>query len=186
MNKVKRYVEKYLSKEKHDITYIPVSNSQSGLSLDERTLIYKYTEDGYENVNELLRETDGKQNSEYGMLLAQTLAKLPDYEDVVYRCADLSEFQLKKYIEAEANNSTLVEHSFVSASKSKFIAYAYGRKCVFRIYSRTGKAIEEFAKYGLYTAQNEKEILFSPGKKFKVLDITNEADSVLITMEEIR
>lgn len=88
MNKVKRYVEKYLSKEKHDITYIPVSNSQSGLSLDERTLIYKYTEDGYENVNEL--------------------------------------------------------------------------------YSRTGKAIEEFAKYGLYTAQNEKEVLFNPGKKFRV------------------
>jgi len=44
------------------------------------------------------------------------------------------------------NELLLVEHSFISASRSKAIAYEFGKRCQFRILSRTGKNIEEFAK----------------------------------------
>jgi len=53
------------------------------------------------------------------------------------------------------------------------------------IYSRTGKNIEAFAKYGIYYPQNEKEILFRPNLRFKVLQVTKQHHKTLITLEEI-
>ena len=53
------------------------------------------------------------------------------------------------------------------------------------IYSRTGKNIEAFAKYGIYHPQNEKEILFRPNLRFKVLQVTKQHHKTLITLEEI-
>lgn len=53
------------------------------------------------------------------------------------------------------------------------------------IFSRTGKSVEEFAKYGTYHPQNEKEILFRPNLRFKVLQVTKQDAKTLITLEEV-
>jgi|GEM_PF-6688178 hypothetical protein len=84
------------------------------------------------------------------------------------------------------NELLLVEHSFISASRSKAIAYEFGKRCQFRILSRTGKNIEEFAKYGVHHPQNEKEILFRPNLKFEVLEITKQDQKTLITLAEVK
>ena len=92
---------------------------------------------------------------------------------------------MQKYIDAKENKGILVEHSFISASRSKAIAYQFGKSCQFRIVSKSGKNIEEFAKYGIHHLQNEKEILFRPNLKFEVLEVTKQDQKTLITLEEV-
>jgi hypothetical protein len=55
----------------------------------------------------------------------------------------------------------------------------------FTIICKSGKEIEKFSKYGQYSGQNEKEILFTPNCKFNVLEITKNKDHTLISTEEV-
>ena len=89
------------------------------------------------------------------------------------------------YIDAEKQGGTVTEHSFISTSKSQLTANGYGRNTRFQIYSRTGKEIEKFAKFGLHNPPNEKEVLFRSGRSFNILEITNEGDYTLIIIEEV-
>jgi hypothetical protein len=181
-----KYVIHNLSRELEEVKTSEIVYVKSDLSLEERTLIYKYTEDGYEQLNERLRVSKGKDISEFGKLLDKTMAKLPDYEDITFRAADLTDIELQNYLSAHENNGILVEHSFVSTSKSKVIAYGFGKTCRFTIVSKSGKDIEPFAKYGAHHPQNEKEVLFRPNTRFKVLEVTKEGKYTLITLEETR
>jgi hypothetical protein len=52
------------------------------------------------------------------------------------------------------------------------------------IIGKSGKEIEKFAKYGEHHPQNEKEVLFRPNIRFKVLEITKSDNYTLITLEE--
>lgn len=61
----------------------------------------------------------------------------------------------------------------------------FGPNTLFRMKSRSAKEIEKIAKFGAYSATNEKEVLFRPNCSFKVLEITNQGTYALITMEEI-
>ncbi|HEY8782805.1 MAG TPA: ADP-ribosyltransferase [Mucilaginibacter sp.] len=181
VTKLLQYVITNCSREFEEVKSRNISDV---LSFEEQAIIYKYTEDGYERLNERLRISKGKEFSQFGKFLDKALAKLPNYEDVTYRAVDLTNTELQKYIDAKENNSILVEHSFISASKSKAIANGFGKSCRFRIFSRSGKNIEEFAKYGINHPQNEKEILFRPNSRFKVLEVTKYEQYTLITLEE--
>ncbi|MDR3697876.1 ADP-ribosyltransferase [Mucilaginibacter sp.] len=88
------------------------------LTIEEQTLIYKYTEDGYETLNEKLRISKGKELSQFGKFLDKTIAKLPNYEGIAYRSAKLIDSELKKYIEAKENIGILVEHLFLQVSRN--------------------------------------------------------------------
>ena len=185
MNKLQEYVILNCSRELEEIKNRNIGGVYSILTLEEHALIYKYTEDGYESLNEKLRLSKGKDFSEFGKFLDKTLSKLSNYEDITYRSVDLTNNEWQKYIEAKENNGILVEHSFISASRSKAVAYEFGRSCQFRIFSRSGKDIGEFAKYGIHHPQNEKEILFRPNLKFEVLEVTKQGETTLITLEEV-
>src|ERR1700753_679175 len=117
--KLNRYVAKNLSLELKEGTDRNFSVRDLTLTLEEQALIYRYTEGGYASLNETLRANNGHYMPEYGRFLADALAKLPDFEDIVYRAADLSTYQLKKYEAANEKNVILVEPSFISTSKSK-------------------------------------------------------------------
>jgi len=84
--------------------------------------------------------------------------------------------ELQNYIDAFEKNSILVEHSFVSTSASYSIANMFGGNCKFEMISRSGKAIESYAKYGIGSGQNEYEVLFRPNRKFRVLEVTKMTD----------
>jgi hypothetical protein len=184
MTKLEEYVRHYCSRELIEVLKKPANTAHLGV--EEQALIYKYTEDGYEALNENLRVSSGRDYSVFGKFLDRTLAKLPDFEDIVYRAVNLTAYEMQKYLDAHANNSILVEHSFISASKSKAVAYEFGNSCQFRIFSRSGKDIEAFAKYGAHHPQNEKEVLFRPNCKFGILEVTNQGNKTLITLEEVK
>jgi len=126
-----------------------------------------------------------QKNTEFGKLLVKSLAKIPDYEGLVFRSVNLTKPELEKYKHALDSNTLITEPTFVSTTKSRLIAMAFNGNTLFRIFSKTGKAIEKIAKFGIHNPPNEKEILFRPNRIFRVLEITEELSKTVITMEEV-
>jgi NAD:arginine ADP-ribosyltransferase len=148
----------------------------------EKVLVYKYTLDAYEDLNEDLRA--GKE-SEFELYLNAVLVKLPDFKDLVYRGSALSKAQIARYQTALEQKEKLTELGFTSASKSRQVAEMFSKgNTIFRIISKTGKAIEELSFHGVQSPQNEKEVLFRSKTNFKVLGVKEENGKFLITLEE--
>lgn len=185
MTSIEKYSKDYLASEILEVTNSNRNNDFPELSLYEKSIIYKYTNDGFEDINESLRSSEGKIFNDFGTFLNRSLNKLPNFDGLVYRAAQLTEAEIERYRVANRDNSILKECSFMSTSKSRLIAMAYRGNVVFRISSRTGKDIEKISKFGEYGFGNEKEVLFRANRKFKVLELINESDYTLITMEEV-
>lgn len=185
MSTPEKYCKKHLEKEVDDIEKSDRNIELSELSIYEKTIIYKYSLDGYREVNERLRKSKGKKMTEFGKLLSNALDKLPDHEALVYRSADLTKSELKRYQDALKSKAPLLEYAFISTTKFRLIAMNFNGNTLFRIYSRTAKDIEKIAKFGTHGNPNEKEVLFNANKKFNVLAISQETTYTLITMEEI-
>ncbi len=185
MTNLEKYTTENLSREIKAVQNSERKNEAPTLDVHEKAIIYKYSLDGYETVNEMLRKSKGKTSTEFGKYLARTLNKLPDFEGLVYRSAHLTANEIKRYSDAYTDNELIKEYSFVSTSKSRITAMAFNGNVLFRMFSRTGKEIENIAKFGKHEPPNEKEVLFKPNREFRVLEITNEDTYTLITMEEI-
>ena len=185
MKKAEKYSKRYLTDEIKEIERSERNNETSILTVYEKAVVYKYSNDGFDSLNEDLRKTNGKNNSEFGKLLNSTLSKLNNYIGLVYRGANLTKSEIYKYIDANKVDKIFIEPTFISTSKSRLIAMEYRGNTLFRISSRTGKDIEKIAKFGIHNPQNEQEVLFKPNSCFKVLEIRNESSYTLVTMEEI-
>lgn len=72
----------------------PIGTPTTQLTDHEKVLVYKYTLDAYEDLNEGLRA--GKE-SEFELYLNAVLTKLPDCKDLVYRGAALTKAQIARY-----------------------------------------------------------------------------------------
>lgn len=142
----------------------------------EKAIIYKYSEDGFENLNETLRLTLGRTLPIFGKVLLESLSKLPDYEGLVFRGEKLTNLEQQAYIEAFNNDTPIVKCQFYSSSMSKELASMYGTTII-KIYSLTGKRIDHIAKFGIDDSQNEKEVLFRYNTIFEVLSIDQDEDS---------
>lgn len=180
-------LEKYV-KDNLDLELKEITNSKRAIYLNElnefeKALIYHYTDNGYEVLNETLRNGGGI--SEFGQHLNSALDKLADYKLLCYRTINCTKKQLKKYYDALSTNSTINEASFLSCSKSKMLSLYFSGSPLFIIKSKRGKEIEKIAKFGFDSGQNEKEVLFMSNSKFRVLDIKEEKNMITITLEEI-
>ena len=183
MRSIENYAKRYLSQEVKEIKS-RAGAEECNLTIYEKAIIYNYSDFGYEKVNEILRKSEGKIRSDYAELLDKCLDKLPDFEGLVYRCVDLTNLELEIYADCNKEDKPVVEHSFISTSKSVLTANAFGKNTRFVIYSKTGKEIEKFAKFGIDNSSNEKEVLFKSGRTFNVLEVTKEGSYTLITLEE--
>lgn len=180
------YCNKNLSSELEIIRTTGRANEFPQLNEFEKTIIYKYSDDGYENLNQQLRLNNGRNDTDFGKFLELSLFKLTDFNKIVYRGANLNSQELNKYIQAEKNNISIKEDCFISTTTSKLIAtIGFQGNVLFMIYSRTGKSIEKITKFGIYNPPSEKEVLFVPNSEFRVLGIQQQQKYILITMEEI-
>lgn len=179
------YAQKYLSRE---IQLIESNeerlNALPELTVHEKAIIFKYSEDGYEDLNERLRLSEGKDISDFGLLLDECLSKLPDYQNVVYRGEGLTDLELDKYYSAFRHDEPLREHYFGSSSKSRMKAYEWCReknRVLFEIFGLNGKAIEYVSKYPV-----EKEVLFRYNSDFGVDDFTFDEERNLYLITKIQ
>ena len=107
--RLRTFVSRYLSEELRVIRTSRRNNSLPELNSYEKALIYYYSEDGFEEVNERLRNSNGQDLSEFGNLLKQTLKKLSNYTGLVFRNVNLTQNQIEKYEIALKNNLAIAE-----------------------------------------------------------------------------
>ena len=171
------YANEYLEKEIRIVERF--NDVYSFLTVHEKAIIYKYTEDGYESLNEQLRISNGLNISEFGVHLKNALENIPSEYNLAYRGVNLSKAQLNSYWNAFQTDEIIEEHSFISASLNENLAWAFG-KVRFTILSRNWKNISLIAKH-----LDEKEVVLCYSKKFKVLSYDSENGYYEITLEEI-
>ncbi len=111
--------------------------------------------------------------ADYARVLGDALGKLPAHEGWTYRGASLPKDVAAGLIEG----ADFSDRGFLSVSTARH--QAFSGDVVFHINSRTGRDIAPFSFYA-----NEAEVLFRPGRKFRILK-TDERDGVLhVIMDE--
>lgn len=93
--KLKEFVEYRFGAALNQVIFMKIGDNIDFLSTHEKTLVFKYSLDAYEDLNESLRA--GKE-SEFELYLNYVLEKLPNVKDVVYRGCVLSKAQIERYI----------------------------------------------------------------------------------------
>ena len=121
------YAKENLFREIKEIENSHRLNVLTELTVYEKAIIYKYSEDGCLDLNEKLRLSEGKDISTFGLLLDKCLSELPDYQDVVYRGDSLTMFEINQYNHRFVNQEYYEEHFFFSSSKSINKAYEYAK-----------------------------------------------------------
>jgi len=179
---IEKYATKHLSRE---IQLIESSeermNALPELTVYEKAIIFKYSEDGYEDLNEKLRQSEGKDISDFGILLDECLSKLPDYQGIVFRGVNLPKYLIEEYFIKFERKQKITENAFLSTSLKTSEAYKYGT-IVLQIFSRTGKSVASVSRYPY-----EKEILFRYNCQFEIVSINfdKKDDKYFIVLEEI-
>ena len=164
---VEEYATTYLKNEIRIIENSHRKDVLTELTVFEKAIIYKYTEDGYDDLNEKLRASKGKNITPFGTLLIECLNKLPNFDEIAYRGVNLTLAEFQKYNDALENGEIITEFSFISSSNSLYVGNAYG-EVLFKIFSQKGKKVEQVSKY-----PNEKEVIFRCNSKFRVFEIDN-------------
>jgi ADP-ribosyltransferase exoenzyme len=185
-------IEKYIFENFKD-EFETVQNSKRAnvlphLTIFEKTVIYKYTDDDftYLGLNKQLRHSKGQIISEFAQHLDNALSKIESHVGLVYRSTDLPEEVFEDYKTAYRLGTFYTEYGFFSSSQSEFIAKEnYVNDYSFKIFSKTGKPIEKIAKFGVNSFDNEYEVLFRKNTRFKVLEITKFQKYTLITLREV-
>jgi ADP-ribosyltransferase exoenzyme len=186
MNQLNIYVHEYFQESFELIRSSERANALSMLSLEEKTLIYEYTNWEYLSVNKLLRKNKLENISEFALYLDETLSKIPNYKGIVYRGAELPESVFDTYKKAFSDKMAFTEYGFLSTSQSQIVAQEnFEGDFLFEIFSKTGKLIENVAKFGSYSYDNEYEVLFRRNTRFKILDIIKLSKYTFITLKEV-
>ena len=170
------YANKYLENELKIIENSERKIVLPELTIFEKAIIYKYSDDGYEDLNENLRINNGANMPIFGKLLSECLDKLPNFVDNIYRGVYLTADEYSRYLDAYLNDEIINEPFFISASRSILVGNQFGNTH-FEIFCRTGKNIESISKYPL-----EKEALLSNNCKFRVVT-TNEIERKIQLIE---
>ena len=162
-----------MTAEEYTITYLEnelkiIENSDRNMVLPELTIfekaiVYKYSEDGYQDLNERLRISKGADIPTFGKLLSECLDKLPNFIDNIHRGVNLTNKEYNRYLEAYLNDEIINEPFFISTSRSILVGSQFGN-VRFEIFCRTGKNIESIAKHPL-----EREILLRNNCRFRVI-----------------
>ena len=179
---LEQYVKQYLPIALNSIIQSERVNELSNLTIYEKAIIFAYTDasiNQHQVLNEQLWASRGKDISDFGLYLDATLAKLVAYKDLVFRGANDSYCDVERYKKANRDKTPVIEYHFLSATKIQVIAQGFGN-ILFRIYAKNAKAIEPLSKHA-----REKEVLFPKCTAFKVVYVTNNGFSTIITLKEI-
>ena len=101
------------------------------LNTYHKAVIYKYSNDGFKDINEELRKSKGKAFSDFAKHLNIALNQLPNYDGLVYRKVHLTKQELTKYRNAFKNDKLLKEFTFTSTTKSRLIAMNFAGTTAF-------------------------------------------------------
>ena len=179
---LEHYVKQHLSSALNNIIESDRADELPNLTIYEKAIIFAYTDvngEQHQILNEKLRASKGADVSDFGHHLEATLAKLDVYKELVFRGAPDTYCDVERYKKANRDKTPVIEYHFLSASKLQIIAQGFGN-ILFRIYAKSAREIEKVSKHG-----KEKELLFPKCTSFKVVYVTNNGFSTIITLKEI-
>lgn len=110
-------------------------------------------------------------------LISQALSRLPKYEGVVYRGQTMSIKKLQErfldHIGDVVSDKGFISSSLYMDTPMKFISHAgipkSHKHVIFEIQSKNGRNISKISEFnGIFTLENQHEILFDKGTKFLV------------------
>lgn len=110
-------------------------------------------------------------------LISQTLSRLPKYEGVVYRGETMSIKKLQErfldHIGDVVSDKGFISSSLYMDTPMKFISHAgipkSHKRVIFEIQSKNGRNISKISEFnGIFTLENQHEVLFDKGTKFLV------------------
>ena len=110
-------------------------------------------------------------------LISQALSRLPKYEGVVYRGETMSIKKLQErfldHIGDVVSDKGFISSSLYIDTPMKFISHAgipkSHKRVIFEIQSKNGRNISKISEFnGIFTLENQHEILFDKGTKFLV------------------
>jgi len=82
---LQKYAETHLKKEVDIVKNSARNDEVTSLTVFDKAVIYKYSDDGYLYLNEDLRKSNGAELSEFGIFLEEALSKLPNFKGLTYR-----------------------------------------------------------------------------------------------------
>ncbi|MBF0425045.1 MAG: hypothetical protein HQL66_04390 [Magnetococcales bacterium] len=134
-------------------------------------------QNAYEFLNHALRKEDRRELaalSPYIETIKSGLAKLPDYAGPVSRVTDLPAEVVKTLIPGKEYS----DKGFMSTAAG---LSDFRGKYMFFIESKTGKRIEFFSRY-----PDQREVLYTPGKEFKIVSVTPMANGMVeVVLKEV-
>ena len=129
-------------------------------------------------INRRLRnETEDEYVDVASRLISQALSRLPKYEGVVYRGETMSIKKLQErfldHIGDVVSDKGFISSSLYMDTPMKFISHAgipkSHKRVIFEIQSKNGRNISKISEFnGIFTLENQHEILFDKGTKFLV------------------
>ncbi len=161
---------------KPDNTRTKVINNN--LTKDERYSINKYISSDFYVINEKLRKGIELSKDDIKLVnnLDSALDKLPNYNGLISRSLELSEEDLKEFLEVHQEGKKVTYPAYTSTTCGE--KYNYNSNVELYIYSQNGK---NMLKYNL----NEREILYKRDSNFKVKEVEHLNGTYHIMLEEI-
>ena len=181
------YKEAFGKEPEEKIDFDNLNKEQRGVIKD-----YTSTEWGYK-TNETLR--DGKkltgENKKKANLLTNIINAAPNHKGFVYRGFGLSNKEYAEFIKTVKGREYFIDRGFMSTTAdpkiiSRFYSTMTDNVVRIRIKSKSGAYIADYSKYKL----DEKEVLFKPNSKFKIVGykekpLSSGKKSISIVLEEI-
>lgn len=140
-------------------------------------------------INRRLRKgTEDEYVDVASTLISQALAKLPKHEGIVYRGETMSMKKLQErfldHIGDVVSDNGFVSSSLYEDTPRKFISHVgvpkSHKRVIFEIQSKNGRDISKISEFnGIFTLENQHEILFDKLAKFLVLEPPIELDGVI-------
>lgn len=135
-------------------------------------------------------------NAAFSELLSDGLSRLKTYAGTVYRTMKLNKTMLLEFVGKALDNADVTFDGFTSASASKSVAFGTFEDkirtkrnetiCHFEILSKRGRDISEISQYnGIFTKENQREVLFDTGSRFRFVSVDKEEDIFYFVIEEL-
>lgn len=140
-------------------------------------------------INRRLRNgTEDEYVNVASRLISQALSKLPKYEGVVYRGETMSIKKLQErfldHIGDVVSDKGFISSSLYMDTPMKLISHAgipkNHKRVIFEIQSKNGRNISKISEFnGIFTLENQHEILFDKRTKFLLPSIPEERNGII-------
>ncbi|WID41976.1 minor head protein [Pseudomonas phage ZQG1] len=151
------------------------------VTLEEVSAIKHYTGSAYRTLNDALRADAYSSNyrlqafvetAQHGMM------KMPKFQGLSSRGMSLNDSALQNMLATYRKGAIVEDHAFISTSAGSNAAF--GGNVYMKIQGKTGVDISFFSNY-----PGEREVLFMPGTKFRIDNVTQTNGKYIIEATEI-